>query len=274
MDTSKLGEYFKEPWEKILQGMGDNMPLLLEAGLIILAGLFFAFLFKFITFRLLTGLQKLLRKKMKVSSSSLRRLDQSGAKLASRIVFWGVFLFFLAASLHVLNQPVISKGLNTLAGYFPNILAAALIVFLGFIAGNIFGATAQKIFASSKIGSGELYGRITKYLIVVTASLVAIEQLGININLLIIILAIITGMMAGGVALAFALGARITVQNILATHYLGKFYQVGQRLKVGELEGKILQMDSTHLILETPEGTLTLPAAWLSEQPVRLLPHD
>ncbi|MDX1387440.1 MAG: mechanosensitive ion channel, partial [bacterium] len=274
MDTSKIGEYLKEPLEKILQGVGGNLPLILEALAIILIGLLVAFLLRFLTFRLISGLQKTLRKKMKVSAETIRKVDSSGARVASRIVFWGVLLFFLAASLHVLDRPIISKGINTLAGYFPNLLAAALIIFVGFVAGNILGATVHKIFASSKVGHGDFFGKVTKILILLTVFLVAIEQLGINIDLLIIILGILTGMVAGGTALAFALGAQSTVRNILATYYLGKFYRVGQRVQIGEVKGKILQLESTCLVLETSTGTATIPAAWFLEKPVHMLQNE
>lgn len=271
MDTAKIGSFIRDPLEKILQELGDNLPLIMEALAIILIGLIVALLLRFLAFRLISGLQKMLRKKMRVSATAVGRIDSSGAKIVSRIVFWGVLLFFLAASLHVLDRPVISRGINSLAAYFPNILAAVLIIFVGFLAGNIFGAAVHKIFTSSKVGHGEFFGKFTKYLLVATAFLIAIEQLGININLLIIILGILTGTLAGGTALAFALGAQSTVKNILATYYLGKVYGVGQRIQIGDIEGKIIQMDSTFLLLETPKGTLTLPSSWFLEKPVQRL---
>jgi small-conductance mechanosensitive channel len=271
MDTAKIGSFIRDPLEKILQELGDNLPLIMEALAIILIGLIVAFLLRFLTFRLISALQKMLRKKMRVSAAAVGRIDSSGAKIVSRIVFWGVLLFFLAASLHVLDRPVISKGINSLAAYFPNILAAVLIIFVGFLAGNVFGAAVQKIFATSKVGHGDFFGKFTKFLLVATASLIAIEQLGININLLIIILGILTGTLAGGTALAFALGAKSAVKNILATYYLGKFYEVGQKIQIGDIEGKIIQIDSTFLLLETPRGILTLPSSWFLEKPVQRL---
>jgi len=274
MDTAKIGGFFKDPIEKILQGIGQNLPNILEALAIVVLGLIFAFILRFLTYRFVRGLNKLLRKKMKVSADVVKKVGSSGAQITSRIVFWGVLLFFLAASLHVLDRPVISKWVNTLAGFFPNILVAVLIIFVGFLAGNIFGATVNKIFSTSKFGHGDFFGKLTKYLIILIAFLVAIEQLGININLLIIILGIFTGMLAGGTSLAFALGSQTAIKNILATYYLGKFYQVGQRVKIENVEGKIIKMESTYLILDTPRGSLTVPSGWFLEKPVHLLNNE
>lgn len=274
MEKEKLSQFFSVPFEKLLDDLGKSMPEIIEAIIILLLGFVIALILRWLSYRLIASLQRALQKRAKESIALPENQRNTAARITSRIIFWGILLFFLAASLHALNRPVISQWIHTLAGYFPNLLAAFLIIFLGYLGGNLLSAAVQKLLASSKLGHGELFGKIAKYAVLLTAGLVAVEQIGININLLIIMAAILTGMFAGGMALAFALGSKTTVKNILANYYLSKYYQVGQRIQIGDIQGKITRIENTHLCLETSQGVMTIPAAWFLEKPVQALHHE
>jgi RNase P/RNase MRP subunit p29 len=44
-------------------------------------------------------------------------------------------------------------------------------------------------------------------------------------------------------------------------------YRVGQTVRVGEIEGRILRTTSTSVVLDTKSGQVQLPASIFSEQP-------
>jgi len=54
--------------------------------------------------------------------------------------------------------------------------------------------------------------------------------------------------------LAFGLGARTAVTNIIAAHYLRQIYRVGHSVKVGDVHGKIVEITNTAVILECTDG--------------------
>ena len=95
---------------------------------------------------------------------------------------------------------------------------------------------------------------------------VAVDQLGIEVSFLVIAVSIALAASLGAAALAFGLGARTAVSNIIATHYLARTYEVGQRVRVGEHEGRIAEISPTAVILETGEGRVHIPAKEFSEQ--------
>jgi small-conductance mechanosensitive channel len=68
------------------------------------------------------------------------------------------------------------------------------------------------------------------------------------------------------VALAVGLGARSEVSNIIAVHYLSRAYAVGQRVRIGEADGRIVEIGLTGVALETSRGRLHVPAKEFSEQ--------
>jgi small-conductance mechanosensitive channel len=77
----------------------------------------------------------------------------------------------------------------------------------------------------------------------------------------------------GGLAIGFGLGARATVSNLLAIHYLLQNYRVGQRIRIGQIDGRIVQVSSTAVMLDTPDGRTLVPGSRFSESASVLLPE-
>jgi small-conductance mechanosensitive channel len=73
------------------------------------------------------------------------------------------------------------------------------------------------------------------------------------------------------VALAVGLGAREHVANLVAAQHLRQAYSVGQVLRVGEHEGRLLEVTATGFVLESAEGRTVLPARMLATQPVTVM---
>jgi small-conductance mechanosensitive channel len=70
----------------------------------------------------------------------------------------------------------------------------------------------------------------------------------------------------GAASLAFGLGARTAVGNVIAVHYLRKSYRVGDAVRIGSIEGEIAAITRTAVLLETPDGQVEVPASKFSEE--------
>ncbi|MGH9463447.1 MAG: mechanosensitive ion channel domain-containing protein, partial [Vicinamibacteria bacterium] len=53
--------------------------------------------------------------------------------------------------------------------------------------------------------------------------------------------------------------------NVIASHYLNETYEVGQRIRVSDIEGRIVEIKSTGVIIDTSEGRVFVPAKEFSE---------
>lgn len=263
--------YFTEPFQKFAVHFKDLLPHLFSALGLLLIGLIIALLLRAWTTMMLRAGNRLIHRRARARGIETAALGRETPSLLSRIVFWVVFLFFLAAAVETLGQPVISNWSNMLTQYLPNVLAAALIVFVGIFLGNIVKAAIERFTHGTQISHGELLGRLSQIMIMMTAILIAIDQVGIQIQLLVIILAIVTGMFGGGIALAFALGAKVSVSNIIASHYVTKSYRVGHTIRIGDIEGRIIDILLTAVIVETEEGVMTIPARRFSDEASLLL---
>jgi small-conductance mechanosensitive channel len=182
-----------------------------------------------------------------------------------------LLLLFMAAATDVLGVPVVATLAAGMAQYLPNTLAAVLIVLAGLVLANIARTTVSAMVTSAGLPYGDLPGRLAQTAILLVAGVVAIGQVGIDSTFIIIVISIFLATTLGGLALSFGLGARATVSNILASHYQLHNYKVGQRIRIGAFEGRIVEVNNVAVLLDTPEGRVLVPASEFNERPSVLL---
>jgi small-conductance mechanosensitive channel len=118
---------------------------------------------------------------------------------------------------------------------------------------------------------GPAIGGTVRGTVILVAIVVAIEQVGIRADVLVVMVAVVVGAGLASAGLAFGLGARAAVSNIIASHYIAQAYRVGQTVRIGEVEGKIVQTTPTAVFMATPEGRFMVPASRFSEMTSVLL---
>ncbi len=84
----------------------------------------------------------------------------------------------------------------------------------------------------------------------------AVGQLEVKTDLLNYIIAIVLITVGLAAALALGLGSREVAGQIIAGIYVRELYQVGQQVKVGDVEGTIEEIGTVKTILLTEEGEL------------------
>lgn len=185
--------------------------------------------------------------------------------LASRIVFWVVLLFFVLAAAEVLELELISGLLAGVTAYIPRLLAGLLILFIGLWLGEVTRAVLSRAGTRIGIEQSDILGRLGQILVLLVVFSVAAGQVGIDTTLLVTLVAIIFGVIFGAIALAFSLGAKTTIANLLAAQSIAQTYSSGDNIRIGDIEGKILRITRTNLVLETREGQTLVPAKRFSE---------
>ena len=241
----------------------DILPKMVGALVIMAAGLVLAFLLRFLVRRLVRGLDRLIPSR--VIQTSLRRLgmQRPASEVIGGVVYWTVLIFFLTAATETLGLPVVTTWFSSIAMYLPRILSAVLIGFAGLIGGILLRDLI--VTATAGVTYGRTLGRLVQVATLLVSLLVAVDQTGINIAFLTTVVITLLAALLFAAALAFGLGARVTVSNILASHYLQKAYTVGQRVKIGEWEGEIVQITATAVVLESGVGRALVPARMFSE---------
>lgn len=253
--------------------MASYLPQVLGAALWIAAGWVAARLVRSLSRRLIdSSLSRMARR------PSLRSaLDNTGAREAiprftGQLLFWVVMMFFVAAAAETLGLPVVTASLNRFAYYLPNVLAAIVIVFAGLVIGNLASAVVAAGAERAGVVRAPALGSVAQITVVLVSLIVALEQLGINGDVLVIMIAVVVGVLLATGGLAFGLGARVTVSNLIARHYVAQAYRLGETIRIDGVEGPIVDITPTAVIIDTAEGRTSLPAQRFQEVPSVVLP--
>ena len=198
-------------------------------------------------------------------------LNDGAKRVISRIVFWVVILLFVTLASRVAGLDAFFSWLDRTVTYLPTLIAGILI-----IAGGYFlSVLARDITASALDTAGVAIGlplaRAVQYAIFFTAIVIGVDQIGIDVSFLVTLVDIAVAAVLGGIALAFALGARDHAANLIASRALQQQYSVGQRIRLGDIEGDVLSLTATGVVLQTPGGQLTVPAKSFNDQPSLLV---
>jgi len=246
------------------------VPNIIGALVVIVAGWLLAKLLRTLTQRGLRGLVRLSYGLQRSGMAGRPLIQERSIAALGAIVFWATILLFLTAATQVLGLGVFTEWLSSVVAYLPALLAGLLILVAGFVFSLLAKDLVTAAANSAHVAYAELLGRSVQILIFSMAVVIGIDQVGINVTFLVVIVAITLGMIFGGMALAFGLGARQLVANILATHYVRQMYHIGDHISIGALQGRISHINSVSVVLETPLGRRHVPTAlFLSESSAR-----
>lgn len=248
----------------------EYAPSILGAVLLLVAGWLTARLLRALAVKLM-GVAELLLHRMFRGRAAAPRIPSASVEIVGSILFWVVMLFFVAAATQVLGLDVFTAWLRDLVGYLPTLVAGALIILAGALLSGL--SRDLTVAATGHLPEAQrlLLGRIVQWTILVAAVAVGADQIGIKITFLTILAAVVASAVIGGVALAVSLGARHYIANLIGAHHLRQAFGVGQRVRVGGHEGRILDLTPVSLVIESDEGRVTLPAKIYNEEPIVLL---
>jgi small-conductance mechanosensitive channel len=269
---NSLGDALKRASTEIVERTLDFLPSLLGAMLLLLVGWLLARILRALTMRAVLLVETLAARIGSSAGAEPIRMRRASVVIAE-IVFWATMLVFVTAATHVLELTSFTDWLARLVGYLPTLAAGVLIVIAGYVLSrflaNLVQATSPRIDPAQRA----LLARVVQVTVLTGAVLVGADQIGIRITFLAIFAAALGGVVAGGVALAVGLGARDFIANLIGAHYLRQAFAIGQTIRTAGHEGRILDLTSTGIVLETPEGRVTLPGRVYNDQPILVLPQ-
>ena len=187
-------------------------------------------------------------------------------RMAGELAFWIMMLIFVSLAGEILGLDISSTWLKEIFTFLPLAATGLLIVFVGFVVSSLVSNLIASAADAADLSHGDLLARTAQIIILFIAVIIGIDQIGINILFLTVVAGIILATMLGGIALAFGLGARDHVSNIIAANQLRQIYQVGDKVRIGDVEGRVLEITISRVIIETEAGSVDVPAKLFDEQ--------
>ena len=244
---------------------GTNQSRLITGLVLLVVGLLLAILLRAVAARLVRALDRAIPSRgFRTSLGGMAR-ERHASDILGAIVFWTVLLFFIATAANALGIPLLSATVQSLSLFVPRVLAAVLIGVAGLVLGNIARGTVTAAAARAGATIAPALGQTVRLAIIIAAALIAISQLGVDITLVTVVLSVVLAAVLGAFAIAFGLGARTAISNIIGSHYLRQTFDVGQRIRVGSIEGTITALTATAVIVQVPDGRMIVPAKRFGE---------
>jgi hypothetical protein len=245
-------------------------PRLLGAIGLVLAGWLVATLARAATVRLIGGLDWLLALGTRWAGAGGEQVRRSYARVTGALVWWAVMAFFAAAAVNTLGSPVFSVWMERFGAYLPRLFAGLLILLAGVVVARAVRPVTAAAAASAGLAGSEALARAAQGAIVVAATIVGAEQIGIQVEFLTVVLPVVVGVLLLGGALAFSLGARDFMANVVGARHARRSVVPGAHLRIGDVQGEVLEV--TAVVLETAEGRAVVPARRLQEEVTVHLP--
>ena len=241
-------------------------PLIAAAVAVLIVGWFVAHILRIWTRKLVRSLDAILPSSSPEDGAGHLKIRRSYAVFAGNVVFWIVLIFFVATAANMLGWKMVSRWMDSVIVYLPNLVSGLLIILAGFLLSNIVRAGVLGAASSTGMTQGGILARIAQIVVIFTTLVIGIDQIGINVDFLTNVLIVIVGVLLAGAAFAFGLGAKTLVANIIGAQYLRKHCRIGEQMLMDGVEGKIVEVTQTCIVLDTDYGRSVIPAKIFQEQ--------
>ena len=246
-------------------------PKLLGAIILILLGWVIARIFRAFSLRLAKVSNQILSRFFTKGNLAGFQLSIPLTNLFGKVVFWGTLIFFATAATEILGLTAFSLWLTRLVTYFPQIFAGTLIIVFGVLLSALGRDITLSATEATHIAYSKLLGKVVQGTILFTAVIIGLDQVGIEVTFIVTLLSIVIGSILGSLALALGFGTKDLVSNLISGHHLQKVYQTGQKIRFGNVEGVILELTPTSVVLSTDEGRMIVPAKYFHSDPSLLI---
>ena len=268
-NSPDIGSRLLQLAERLLDQALLYAPKLLGSVALLLAGWILAKLLRAISYRLLQWLDRLLERLLGEGRAARLRVGRSAAVLGN-IVFWAVMLFFVTAATQVLGLDTFATWLTSVLEHLPMLVAGLLIVGAGYLLSRFVG---DLILGASRLTHAQraVAARTAQVAILTGAVLVGADQIGIRVTFLAIFVGAIAAALAGGAIVAISTGARQHIANQIGARQARQSLDIGQTIRIGGHEGRVLEIGGQSVLLESTEGRVSLPGHLFSELPFVVL---
>jgi hypothetical protein len=203
-------------------------------------------------------------------SETLRQggLASDPSHIMARLVFWVLMLTFLLSAVETLGLSAVTLTIDRLIGFIPNVIAAGLIFVLGLLLARLVRNLVSSGAAAAELGQAARLGSLAHGTVALVASVVALEQLGVETQIVVTVITAVVGAVGVMVGVAFALGARPVITHILAGHFLRQSFPNGGSIEIDGQRGVVERVGAVDTLLRDEEQSWSVPNGKLLEETV------
>ena len=199
-----------------------------------------------------------------------KKLNINISRFIVVFVKWSLLLVLIIVVSEMMGLTIISEEIGNLLHYLPQLLSAIIIFMIGLFIANFVKKSIQSFFKSFELSGSKIISQLVFFILLAIISITALNQAGINTDIITSNLNLIFGAVLAALALAIGLGARDVVADLLRTFYARRTYEIGQNIRFKNIEGEIIAIDDISITLKTTKGKLIIPIREIVENQVEV----
>ncbi|KAB2879855.1 hypothetical protein F9K33_07615 [bacterium] len=219
-----LNDLIIEPIEVYFNNFLLYLPTLTSAFIIFILGIILSVLLSKLLSRILR-FSKLDRvsQKLNIPEALLKGgIKDTLSGIIGKIFGWTLFVLFTLISLQAMKLKPVQLLVERLVLYLPYIFTALLIMLFGYLLGNFIGRAVLITCVNAGIKTAGIISRFAKYAIFFFALSVALEQLGIGKDTVLVTFAITFGGVVLALAISFGLGGKDLAKGFMEKRLNGE----------------------------------------------------
>jgi hypothetical protein len=203
-----------------LRAIQTLLPRVIAMLTIFLVGWIIAMGVAFVTRRLLTLLRLNRLAERSGAAEVLKKADLPAADLlVGRAVFWVLLIGFLLSGVDALGLKALDGLLQDFVYFIPRMVIAAFVLLAGLLAANFAWRATLLAAVNAKLPSARLLSGAVRFLILVTAAAMALEQLSVARSVVLTAFAIAFGAIMLALAIALGIGGGPIARRVLEQHF-------------------------------------------------------
>ncbi len=181
-------------------------------------------------------------------------IQLKSSDLFGKVFFWLIMLIFIISASEALQLEKITDTIDAFVRYLPNILGAGLILILGLMAAHFLKDIIESVSQKAVLGYGKALAAVIHIIAVVMVSVLAIDQLQLETELINRIMEITLISVGVVLALSLGLGTKELSKNIVSGLSVREQIKPGSYLEFEGISGTVKKISSLSVIIETSEG--------------------
>tara|TARA_R110002049_G_C9178388_1_gene563374 strand:+ start:2606 stop:3454 length:849 start_codon:yes stop_codon:yes gene_type:complete len=203
-----------------------------------------------------------------------RKLNFNVIKIVAKFVKCVMYIMIVIMVTDILNLPMVSEEIKNLLRYLPKLFSALIIFTIGLLLANVVKKGIKSFFDSMELSGSKIISQIVFLLLIVFVSITALNQAGIDTDIITSNVIMILAAFLLAFALAFGFGAQKVVGDLLRTFYARKTYEIGQIIEFNNIKGEVEAIDNIAVTLKTKDGKLVIPIKDIVESQVKIQDTD
>lgn len=199
--------------------------------------------------------------------------DFAASDVVVTIVKYFFVVVFVLVGADFMGLDNLSAELARLLGYLPQFFVGLII----FVLGTYLSIRIKKFIITISTAMGfmgaRILGQFIFLILMVFTAITSLDQIGIRTDFITNNISIIIASFFASIALAFGLGGKEIVHNILCMFYARKNFKVGDKIIVQEVEGTVISIDHLCITLLLQDNRkVVLPISDIIRNKVKIVP--